>query len=243
MFGLPGLSVDDDGAAFEQDLRVAGDVERAVDFGVEIRNVQRRLEAVVRIIGIGAGDIGGERIARPIGAHVQFRRDDEIDRAGAAGRGLRIGIVAGRQFDRRQNQKRADLDAERLVRIAGGDRQRAVRHRSERQRIRRRRAGRRRAGGAEKIFGRRNRQDRAGPARRRGRIDHRRRIADRQFAGRRRQDRARPRRGLGRIDYGRRRRPAAPAASRRLAAAPARPASKVVSPGGARAAPSVGRLR
>ena len=196
-----------DGPALEQDFGGARDIECAVDFGVEIGNAERRHEGAVLIIGIGAGDIGGERTARPQRPHVQFRRGHVIDRGGTRrGSMCRVGIISARQFDRRQNQKRAGLDAERLVRVAGGDRQRAVRHRAERQGVRRRRAGRRRARGALEILGRRHRQGRAGPVRGGCGMHLRRRIADRQLIRRRRQDRARPRRGLGRMDFRRRRR-------------------------------------
>ena len=50
---------------------------------------------------------------------MQFRRDNEIGGAGAARRVLWIVVVTGRQFERGKNQKRAGLDAERLIGIAG----------------------------------------------------------------------------------------------------------------------------
>ena len=149
---------------------------------LKIRNVERRHE-VVAVFDVGAGDVGGERVAFPIGTDLQLRRGDKIRSAARAGDTFRIGVVAGGQIERRQQQERAGADAERRVGIARRERQRPLRHGSRRQRIGLRRRRRRGARRVVEIFRRRHGQDGAGAVGRRQRMYLRRRIAQRRGSG------------------------------------------------------------
>ena len=80
-------------------------------------------EKIVAVLGVGAANVGVERVARPVGAHGQFRRHHEKRRAAAARQARGIVVVAGRKLDRRAQQERAGANAERFVRIALGHRQ------------------------------------------------------------------------------------------------------------------------
>ncbi len=148
----------DEEAAFENDLCLARDVDAAVDFRIEKRPIERRRE-VFAIIGVGAANVGGQRMARPVGLHQQFRRDDIVRGSAAAWHVRWIGVVAGRKLDRREKQKRPAANADRRIRVAGGDRQRPLRHRAERQGVERRQPGRRRGCGRVRVELRRSRHD------------------------------------------------------------------------------------
>ena len=159
---------------------------------------------------IRPGEVGGERVALPVGLHFQLRRGDHIGRRRTARHAFGIGAVGARQIERRQQQERPGANAERGIRIGlGQDRQRPLRQLSQGKRVRRLQRRRRRGGGISRgdvgvVFRRRHRQNGAGPVGRRKRMHFRRRIVDRQFFRQRRQGRAGPRRCFLRIDLGRR---------------------------------------
>ena len=55
----------DDDPVFEQDLRIARNIDAAIDFRIEIGRIERRNESST-IPRVRAGDVGGERMALPI---------------------------------------------------------------------------------------------------------------------------------------------------------------------------------
>ena len=101
----------DEIAHLEIELGVARDVDAAVNLGVEKGHIERRQQVAVGVLGPGADDIGGERMIGPQRRNPKLRCDNTIRRGRTARGTFRIGAVAGRHIDRRQQQERSRANA------------------------------------------------------------------------------------------------------------------------------------
>ena len=111
-------------------------VEPAVDMADEVRPVdvgrRRRNRAIddrrqaVAVTGVGAAQVGDQRMPLPVGHRHKFRRDHPERHAMRFDKSAGVGVVAAAQFDRGLDQEAADVIADRPEGI-DVDRQRLAR--------------------------------------------------------------------------------------------------------------------